>query len=77
MADGLGKDVGDRDVVNFVALHPRLGGDGVQKDHMVQHAVGDALDGGAGEDPVGGAGGDAAGVAYLNEGLRRVLQRAE
>ena len=74
MADGLGKQVGHGDILDLVAVLTVAGRDGVQEDHLVQHAVGDALDGRAGQHAVGGAGGHVLGVADLHQGLGGVAQ---
>ncbi len=76
MADRLGKEVGHGDVPDLIALHIGLGGDGVQKYHLVQHTLLDAADGGAGEHAVGRTGRDILRAANLHQGLGRVAQGA-
>ena len=56
-ADGIGQHGGSGQILDLVALDALLGGDGVQEEDLLDDAVLDALDGGAGEDAVGGAGG--------------------
>ena len=74
MADGLSKHVGHGDILNLVALEVLLGRNGIQEHNLREDAVGDALDGGAGQDAVGGAGGDVLGAADLHQGLGGVAQ---
>ena len=52
------------------------GGNGVEQGQLLDDAVVDALDGGAGEHAVGGAGVDALGAAHFHQGLGGVAQGA-
>ena len=75
MADGLGKHMGHGQILDLVAAG--LGLDGVQEDHLVQNAVLNALDSGAGQNAVGSAGVNLLGTANLDQQrlYRQVYQR--
>ena len=76
MADGLGKHTGHRQILDLVAICAGLSGDGIQEDDLIQHAVVDALDGGAGQHTVRSTGGHVLGTADLHQSLGGMAQRS-